>query len=44
MDCLQVEYDENGCFSERPYLFGEDSKYESYQQVNCVTYNNTFPS
>ena len=29
----KVEYDENGCFLESPYLFGEDEKYAQYMQV-----------
>ena len=30
----KVEYDENGCFLESPYLFGEDEKYKHYMQVS----------
>ena len=30
----KVEYDEEGCFLESPYLFGEDEKYEHYMQVS----------
>ena len=32
--CLKVEYDEQGCFLESPYLFGEDQKYAHYMQVS----------
>ena len=31
--CVKVEYDEQGCFLESPYLFGEDQKYAHYMQV-----------
>ena len=32
----KVEYDENGCFLESPYLFGEDEKYAQYMQVSLL--------
>ena len=31
---VKVEYDEQGCFLESPYLFGEDQKYAHYMQVS----------
>ena len=33
----KVEYDENGCFLESPYLFGEDEKYAQYMQVGNIS-------